>query len=49
LIDQLAEVQEQLALMRKVELAVVKYGGWDKFLVEYRSALREALKKDKEG
>jgi hypothetical protein len=48
LIDQLAEVQGQLVLMRKVELAVVKYGGWDKFLVEYRSALREALKKNKD-
>lgn len=45
IIDQINKANEKLALLRKIELGVVAYGGWDQFLADYRQKLIEELKK----
>lgn len=47
--DRVLDLQKRLILMRKIEVGVVKYGGWPKFLADYRAALIDALIKQDEA
>lgn len=46
-IEQLAEIQQRLLLLRKIQKGVAEYGGWDKFRADAMTRLVMELRKEK--